>query len=238
MEEQGQLYYIALVDIEPAFAAAADVIRAIPRFELLVAAVMALVLGWIGSSMVRRSISGGRFLRTLSTLFLGGILVTVVLQLSRFDPRLDVAVPQIGLPEQIVEGGETRVPISPDGHFWLRAEVNGVPANFLVDTGATLTAVSQSLADRAGLEPRRGGIPVRIQTANGAVNAEISSINSLNFGNVSAQGIDTVIAPTLGDTNVIGMNVLSRLASWRVEGQTMILVPAEPDTQPSAPAAF
>lgn len=225
--------YMSDVDIEPAFSAAADIVRAIPRFELLVAAVMALVLGWIGASMARRKVSGGRFLSTVSTLFLAGILITVVLQLSRFDPRLDVAVPQIGLPEQVVEGGETRVPLSADGHFWLRANVNGVEANFLVDTGATLTAVSQGLADRAGLEPRRGGIPVRIQTANGAVNAEITSIESLSFGNVDASGIDAVIAPTLGDTNVIGMNVLSRLGSWRVEGQTMILAPADP-RQPSS----
>src|SRR3546814_1415292 len=92
-----------------------------------------------------------------TTLF-RSVLVTVILQLSRFDPRLEVAVPQIGLPQQVVEGGETRITMAGDGHFWLRAELNGVPANFLVDTGATLTAVSQGLADQAGLEPRRGGL--------------------------------------------------------------------------------
>src|SRR3546814_9463490 len=86
-----------------------------------------------------------------TTLF-RSVLVTVILQLSRFDPRLEVAVPQIGLPQQVVEGGETRITMAGDGHFWLRAELNGVPANFLVDTGATLTAVSQGLADQAGLE--------------------------------------------------------------------------------------
>lgn len=215
------------MDIEPAFNAAADVLRSIPRSELLIAAVIALIGGFLGGAMARRGIASGRMVSGASTLVLAGILVTVVLQLSRFDPRLDVAVPQIGLPEQVVEGGETRIPLAPDGHFWLRADINGVPANFLVDTGATLTAVSQDVADRAGLEPRRGGIPVRIQTANGPVNAQISSIDQLSFGNIEARGIDAVIAPTLGDTNVVGMNLLSRLGSWRVEGETMILVPGE-----------
>ena len=38
-----------------------------------------------------------------------------------------------------------------------------------------------------------------------------------------------VIAPNLGRTNVLGMNVLSRLSSWRVEDNTLILVPNAED---------
>jgi aspartyl protease family protein len=132
------------------------------------------------------------------------------------------------LPEQTVAGGETRVPLAPDGHFWIRAKVNGKEASFLVDTGATLTAVSASFARRAGLEPRVGSVPVRIATANGTVAAQLTTIDTLRFGNVKAGGLDAVIAPNIGETNVIGMNLLSRLASWRVEGETMILVPHNP----------
>ncbi|HAL91348.1 MAG TPA: TIGR02281 family clan AA aspartic protease, partial [Erythrobacter sp.] len=126
------------MELEPVFSAAADTLRAIPRSELLIAAVAAMVLGWIGAIIAKRS-ALGRVLRLASSVALGAILLTVVLQLSRFDPRFDVAVPQIGLPEQLVEGGETRIPLSADGHFWVRAEVNGVPGNFMIDTGATLT---------------------------------------------------------------------------------------------------
>ena len=217
------------MDLEPVFNAAADTLRAIPRSELLIAAVAAMVLGWIGAIVARRSALGG-LLRTVSSLALGVILLTVVLQLSRLDPRFDVAVPQIGLPEQVVEGGETRIPLSPDGHFWVRAEINGVPGNFMIDTGATLTAISAPLAERAGLEPRRGGIPIMLGTANGTVQAEVATIDSLTFGNVSASGTDAAIAENFGDFNVIGMNVLARLGSWRVEDNTLILVPRAADT--------
>lgn len=220
------------MDIAPAFEAAAEIVRAIPRSELLLLALAAVVGGMIGSFLLRRRLPMGRAIRTLSTLVLVTVLVTVVLQLSRFDPRLEVAVPQFGLPEQVVEGGETRVEMAGDGHFWLRAAINGVPARFLVDTGATVTAVSEDVANQAGLEPRRGGIPVRIATANGTMNAAISSAESLSFGNVEARGIDVVIAPSLGTTNVLGMNVLSRLESWRVEGRTLILVPASDQRAP------
>ena len=231
MDARGSRSYIAPMDFAsafaPAFDAVAEIVRSIPRFELLIAAIVAMVGGWIGAVMVHRRIALGRVIRTLSTLALGAILITVVLQLSRFDSRIDLAVPQLGLPAQVVEGGETRVPLSPDGHYWLEAQLNGVPANFLVDTGATVTAVSQEVADRAGLTARTGGIPVRITTANGSINAQISTADTLSFGNVEASGIDVVIAPNLGQTNVLGMNVLSRLAGWRVEEQTLILVPAE-----------
>jgi aspartyl protease family protein len=207
-------------------------VRALPQSQLMLAALAAMVVGLLGSLVVRRVPALGRALRGASTLGLMGVLLLVVLQLSRLDSRFDMAVPQLGLPEQVVEGRETRVPMAPDGHFWLRATVDGVPANFLVDTGATLTAVSAETAERIGLEPREAGIPVRMQTANGSVIAQLTTIDELSFGNVAARGIDAIIAPGLGPTNVIGMNVLSRLASWRVEGRTLILVPHHP--QPTA----
>jgi len=142
------------MDLQSAFDAVAGVIRSIPRSELLIAALAAMLAGWIGSALVRRRVAGGRALNMLSSLALGAILVTVVLQLSRFDPRLDIAVPQLGLPEQSVAGGETRVPLAPDGHYWVRASINGERANFLIDTGATISAVSPAVTEAAGLEPR------------------------------------------------------------------------------------
>ena len=217
------------MDPAPAFASITEVIRSIPRSELLMAAVAAMVLGWAGSLLARRNRLLGSALRTLSSVGLGLILLTVVLQLSRMDPRLDVAVPQLGLPEQAVRGGETRIPLAPDGHFWLRASINGVPANFMVDTGATLTAISEDVAKRAGLEPRRGGLPILITTANGTISAQVASVDRLTFGNVEARGIDAVVAPNFGDTNVLGMNVLARLESWRVEDGELVLVPAGRD---------
>ncbi|MEO9490806.1 MAG: TIGR02281 family clan AA aspartic protease [Marinomonas sp.] len=212
---------------------AAIAIAAVPRSELLIIAIAGVVVGFAGTIMVRRRVPLGGVVRTGSTLVLVGVLVVVVLQLSRFDPRLAVALPQIGLPEQVVEGGETRITKAADGHFWLRAELNGVPANFLIDTGATVTAISKDLADEAGLEPRRGGLPVAIGTANGPVNAQLSTIDELRFGNVTARGLDAVIAPTLGETNVVGMNLLSRLKSYRVENaaEEMVLVPNNPQDE-------
>ena len=216
------------MDFAPVWDQLAYSLSELPRSGLLLAAVAAMLVGLIGSLMIRSVPALGKLLRLTSTVGLMGILVLVVLQLSRMDPRFEMAIPEIGLPEQVVEGGETRIQRSPDGHYWLRAEINGHPANFLVDTGATLTAVSTQTAEAAGLLPREAGLPVRMQTANGTVAADLTTIDELRFGNVAARGLDAIIAPGLGPTNVIGMNFLSRLDSWRVEGRTMILVPNNP----------
>ena len=68
-------------------------------------------------------------------------------------------------------------------------------------------------------------------TANGTVTAELTTVPSLSFGNIRAEGLDAVIAPNLGRTNVLGMNFLSRLKGWRVEDGNLILSPATADTQ-------
>jgi aspartyl protease family protein len=216
------------MDFAPVWDQLAHSLSELPRSGLLLAALGAMLLGVIGTFVLRRAPPLGKLLRVTSTVSLMGILVLVVLQLSRMDPRFEMAIPELGLPKQVVEGSETRIRRAPDGHYWLRAEINGHPANFLVDTGATLTAVSTETAHAAGLEPREGGLPVRMQTANGAVAADLTTIDELRFGNVAARGLDAIIAPGLGPTNVIGMNLLSRLASVRLEGDTMILVPNHP----------
>ena len=56
----------------------------------------------------------------------------------------------------------------------------------------------------------------------------LATIDSLQVGNIVARHIDAVVAPGLGETNVLGMNFLSRLSGWRVEGREMILVPHHP----------
>ena len=67
-----------------------------------------------------------------------------------------------------------------------------------------------------------------MRTANGAIRAELATISELRLGNIVARDLDAVVAPGLGDTNVIGMNLLSRLKGWRVEDGVLILVPNNP----------
>ncbi|HKT84473.1 MAG TPA: TIGR02281 family clan AA aspartic protease [Novosphingobium sp.] len=197
---------------------------------LLALAILAIFVGVLGGMLRRPAPRIGGFLRGMSNLGLVAALLLTIAQVTRFTTDKDFALPQFGMPRQSVEGNETRVPISDDGHFWITARVNGVEQQFLVDTGATVTAVSPQTAELAGIESKPIRQSVLMRTANGVVQAEVATIDELSFGNVVARDLDTVVAPGLGDANVIGMNFLSRLASWRVEGGTLILVPHHPQT--------
>lgn len=199
-----------------------------PLLGLAVAAILVTTLG----GMIKRATPGfGRFLQGVGNLGLVAALLLTIVQVARFTTGNDLALPQIGMPAQRVEGRETRIDLSNDGHFWLEASINGQPRRFLVDTGATLTAISEDTAVETGVPQSPLRQTIRMRTANGTVDAELATIKELRFGNIVARDLDTVVAPGLGDTNVIGMNLLSRLAGWRVEGKTLILVPHNPMSQ-------
>jgi aspartyl protease family protein len=124
------------------------------------------------------------------------------------------------------------VRMSPDGHFWVVASINGVKRRMLIDSGATVTAIASATAREARVETGTGITPVILRTANGAAPAQTGSVEELRVGNIVARNLRVVSAPGLGDLDVLGMNFLSKLKSWRVEGRALILVPHHP--QPSS----
>lgn len=139
--------------------------------------------------------------------------------------------------DQQVSGKELRIRISRDGHFWVRARINGVERKLLVDSGATITALSVDTAEAAGLVPETSPFPIILKTANGPVAARTARVGSLRIGNVVARDLPVVVSPAFGDTEVIGMNFLSKLKSWRVEGDTLILEPHHPQREADRPDA-
>jgi len=195
---------------------------------LLALALVSMAVVLAGGLLRHLSPLLGGLVRGLGHIGLFGALMLTIRQVIRVSQGADLSLPQLGMPTQEVSGSETRVPLARDGHFWIRASVNGVPHRFLVDTGATLTAISPEIAEAARLEPQPLRQPILLRTANGTVPARMVTINELTLGNVVARDLDAVVAPGMEGTSVLGMNFLSRLAAWRVEGSTMILVPHHP----------
>ncbi len=129
---------------------------------------------------------------------------------------------RLGLAEQMVEGDTVRIRQSPDGHFYATARLNGIERRMLIDSGATTTAISEATAKAIGVTPRRVP-PVVITTANGMVEAARGRIETVRIGSLETRDLPIVVSPAFGDFDVIGMNFLSRLRSWRVEGGTLVL---------------
>ena len=128
-------------------------------------------------------------------------------------------------PDQSVVGSEVRIPMADDGHFWARATINGTERVMLVDSGATVTALSTTTAAAAKIDLDGMAPPAVVSTANGTVTGKSATIASLKVGGITATDLPTIVAPEFGDQDVLGMNFLSRLKSWRVEGETLILTP-------------
>ncbi|HVL29860.1 MAG TPA: TIGR02281 family clan AA aspartic protease [Sphingomicrobium sp.] len=123
-----------------------------------------------------------------------------------------------------VEQGETiRIPMAIDGHFWVDGTVNGEAVKFLVDSGATMTTIGSETAARANvaISPGRGQL---VRTGNGVVRVATGYADSLAIGPISRDGMRLHVAQG-EDLNVLGMNFLSSLERWGVEGRWLVLQP-------------
>lgn len=116
--------------------------------------------------------------------------------------------------------GEMRIPMQSDGHFWVQARINGSPVRFLVDSGASVTTVSRTVANAAGIET--GMRVATVETANGTVQMRRARASQLEVGPIRLSDVPVLVAEQEG-LNVLGMSFLSSLESWGVQGRTLIL---------------
>ena len=121
----------------------------------------------------------------------------------------------------VVEGQEVRIPMAIDGHFWVEGTLNGEPVKFLVDSGATMTTIGRDTAEAAGVPVslNRGQM---VRTGNGMLRVATGRAASLAIGPIERSDVGLHIAEH-EDLNVLGMNYLSTLERWGVEGRWLIL---------------
>lgn len=169
----------------------------------------------------------GRIVRFAVSLSLLALCIFLLIQQSPYEPTLARIANRIGLDSQKVVGNEVRIRMAPDGHFWARAKVNGVERRMLIDSGATVTAISEATARAASVDRDPDIMPIVLRTANGLAQASPATVDTLQVGGITGRQLKVVTSPALGELDVLGMNFLSKLASWRVEGRTLVLVPRE-----------
>ena len=122
----------------------------------------------------------------------------------------------------IVEGETVRIPIAEDGHFYVDAKLNGQDVRFMVDSGASVTTVSRSVANSAGMEI--GSRRAVVSTANGPASVMQSYADRLQVGSIERTDFPVDVSEQEG-LNLLGMNFLRSLRSWRVEGNYLVLQP-------------
>jgi len=110
-----------------------------------------------------------------------------------------------------------------DGHYYVTAEVNGTPVEFVVDTGATMIVLTREDAKRAGLETDSLAFVGRAGTANGMVSTAPVRLDSLSIGPLEDRGIAASVNGGELDQSLLGMSYLERFSSVEITGGKMIL---------------
>ena len=122
----------------------------------------------------------------------------------------------------IVEGEVVRIPVAEDGHFYVDAKLNGHDVRFMVDSGASVTTVSRSAANAAGMDI--GTRRATVITANWPTSVMQSYADRLQIGSIERTDFPVDVSEQEG-LNLLGMNFLRSLQGWRVEGNYLVLQP-------------
>ena len=130
-------------------------------------------------------------------------------------------------PDMALTTGEGDVAIrrSSDGHFRLTATVEGKPIRFLVDTGASLVALSPDDARAIGFDTDRLQYGLRIQTANGTAWSAGVTLAEITAGPIRARNVRAAVSQRGLSESLLGLAFLNRLSGYEVRGDTMILKP-------------
>jgi len=123
-------------------------------------------------------------------------------------------------------GGPVEVKIRKrlDGHFTVKAEVNGAATTMIVDTGASTIVLSPEDAKKAGIDVSRLNFTVPVITANGRTVAAKVRLNSVAVGPLQREDVDALVAePKALNESLLGMSFLGRLRSYEFSGDFLTL---------------
>ncbi len=110
-----------------------------------------------------------------------------------------------------------------DGHFWLRAYVNGTPVFMMVDTGASNVVLSPEDAKRVGFDEQNLTFDQSAQTANGDVKFAQVHADRINIGDAVFYDIPITVNGSEMAGSLLGMSLLDRFASVEFRGDALIL---------------
>ena len=125
-------------------------------------------------------------------------------------------------PQFTNQDGSVELQRNDDGHFYADVRINGSPVHMLIDTGATVSALSRDDAHAAGLATSIGMNDVVGEGADGAVHGEYVRLDRVELGPLSAEGLEAVVLSG-GQQSLLGQNFLAKFKSVRIEGDRMTL---------------
>lgn len=125
--------------------------------------------------------------------------------------------------QRVVDGRRIEIAAASDGHFNLVAELNGQEVPFMVDTGASMIALTQDDARSIGIDPARLDYLGSAMTANGEIRTAPVLIDEFAIGDIVDQNVRAWVVEGDLDQSLLGMSYLRNFARVSFEGDQMVL---------------
>lgn len=123
----------------------------------------------------------------------------------------------------VYNGHEVVLPRGGDGHYYAPGDADGVSLRFLVDTGASVVALTQIDAERLGYYLNSGELTVVGRGVSGEVRGKAIMLKRLSIGSISADNVPAVIIPEGLPVSLLGQSFLSRIAHVTIADNQMTL---------------
>ena len=119
--------------------------------------------------------------------------------------------------------GSVRLDRGPGGHYYSYAHIGDAKIKVVVDTGATMVALTGDDARKAGLSWDASEVKVVGRGASGDVHGVERRIRRLDVGGIVATDVDAVIVPSGLDITLLGQSYLSHVRRVEINGGKMLL---------------
>jgi len=132
--------------------------------------------------------------------------------------------PQAEAETQSGKSGYAEIRAGRGGHFMTTAHLNGRPVQVMVDTGASVVALSYEDAERAGVFVRPGDFTHRVSTANGFARFAPVVLDTVSIGDIVVRNVQAAVSePGRLQISLLGMTFLGRLSRTEMRSGVLVL---------------
>lgn len=132
-------------------------------------------------------------------------------------PAVEAAVGASGTDAQVVKGA--------DGHYWAEANIDGKAVRVLVDTGASVVALTRADALRLGVDPESEAFTGKVQTASGVVRAAPVQLKTISVAGARVDRVEALVVEQGLEYSLLGMSYLGRLSAFSATPAGLTLRP-------------
>jgi aspartyl protease family protein len=138
-------------------------------------------------------------------------------------PMAPLTQPQVAQPQNSAPQQSVVLKREGNGHFFANGEADGAPMRFMVDTGASVIALTAADAQKLGQTWYPNELQVIGRGASGDVIGKPIMLRRLRVGNFEAQNVQAVIVPEGLDVSLLGQSFLSKVPNVNISGDQMTL---------------